>query len=91
MRKLRVSIFLTILTLLMLVPMIGPTPKVKAGFYVEYDTVRYSCIIGPGDHRGEIVGEWTIDCFGNMSGWGWEPGESCTYTDVRFGDECIME
>jgi hypothetical protein len=91
MRKLRVSILLTILALLMLVPMMRPTPNVKAATYVTYYTVRYACIIGPGDYRGEIEGEWTVECGGEWIGWGWRPGDSCTYTEVSYGIECLPE
>jgi hypothetical protein len=90
-RKPRVLILSIIALLFLLAPMMGPTQKVKATTYVTYYTVRYSCIIGPGDHRGEIVGEWTVECGGEWIGWGWEPGESCTYSEVSYGLECLPE
>jgi len=89
MRKLRVLLLSIIVSLFLLAPMIGPTQQVKAGFYEEYYTVIYTCICGPGC-AGTIVGEWSVDCFGNWSGWGWRPGEySCSTYEVSYGNECM--
>ena len=52
-----------------------------------YYTVRYACIVSP-DAYGMIVGEWTLTCTGQMSGWGWQPGHNCTYTETEEGPEC---
>jgi hypothetical protein len=90
MRKARLFIFLTLIALFILTPMIKPAQKVKAGFYVEYYTIKYNCVISP-PCWGCVEGEWTRDCFGHMTGWGWEPGHNCTYTEVTFGEECILE
>lgn len=62
---------------------------VKSGAYgrIVFETVRYGCIISP-DQRGVIVGEWTTDCDGNVTGWGWQPGDNCTYTETRYGAWC---
>jgi hypothetical protein len=94
MRKLRVSILLTIVALLMLVPMIGPTQKVNALGYEKYYTVYYDygrCIIGPEDTRP--AGEWFVDCYGNWSGYGWRPSEhpDCSYFELTYGEQCFLE
>lgn len=91
MRKLIRSIVLAGTTILMLIPVppVQPLKQAKAmGFYEEYYTVRYSCIFGPSIY-GQIVGEWTRDCNGNLTGSGWEPGHICTYTEVTYGNECV--
>jgi hypothetical protein len=89
MRKTRFFSLLGFVTLLLLAPMLRPTQKVKAGFYIEYYTVRYKCVISP-DCWGCVEGQWTRDCDGQMTGWGWEPGTDCTYTEITDGDECIL-
>jgi len=90
MRKLISSIVLVGAAILLLLPVqsLQPVQKVKAGpANVTYYTVRYACIISP-DMRGSIEGEWTLDCNGNLTGWGWEPGHNCTYTEVTYGSLC---
>jgi hypothetical protein len=52
---------------------------------VIHHTVRYACIAG--HSYGMLVGEWTLSCTG-WSGWGWEPGHNCTYTETEYGPEC---
>ena len=49
----------------------------------HYDVI-YSCICSPGCY-GTLVGQWDEDCDGNYTGWGWEPGHECTYTDTSSG------
>jgi hypothetical protein len=88
MRKARFFILLTLVTLILFGSAIKPTQRVKAGFIVEYYTVWYDCIVGP--PALTPVGEWRRDCFG-MTGWGWEPGHSCTYTITNWGEECTVE
>jgi hypothetical protein len=91
MRKLIFSVTLVAATILMLMPVqpVQPVRLVKAmGFYEEFFTVRYNCIIGP-PTPDNIEGEWRRDCNGNMTGWGWEPGHNCTYTEVTYGNECL--
>lgn len=53
-----------------------------------YYTVRYSCIVGPGNWIGHIEGEWVTHCDGTTTGWGWEPGHNCTTTDITWGETC---
>jgi hypothetical protein len=89
MKKLRVSILLIVVALLMLLPLIRPGQHVKAGFYETTYTVYYNCIIGPSPQPpNDIVGEWDVDCFGNWTGWGWMPGDNCTRTVAAYGNEC---
>jgi hypothetical protein len=89
MRKLRVLLLSIIVSLFLLAPMIRPTQQVKAGFYEEHYTVIYTCTCSP-NCQGMIVGEWSVDCFGNWSGWGWRPGEDvCSESEVSYGNECI--
>jgi hypothetical protein len=96
MRTPRVSLILMIALFFALVSLSAPTPKARAGFYETTYTVRWisGCIIWhqhpyPG---GTIVGEWTVDCFNNWSGWGPRPGENpCTYTETYYGNECLLE
>jgi hypothetical protein len=91
MRKLRVSIFLVIATLFLLLPILGPTQRVKAGFFEEIYTVWYTCLAGPPCQGNEcIVGEWTLNCDSTLTGWGWEPGHECTITRTRYGNECYF-
>ena len=89
MPKVRFFSILSLVTLLLFASMLRPTQRAKAGFYIEYYTVIYNCIIGP-ELVDSVVGEWTRDCSGQMTGWGWEPGHNCTYTDTSYGDECIQ-
>ena len=97
MRKLRVSILLTIIALLMLLPMIKPTQKVKASFQ-EYTISVYAipcrCPIGPGSNGcpGTLVGYWTYNCF-SYSGWGVPQGEAepCERDEISYGNECVFE
>jgi hypothetical protein len=89
MRKLRVPLVLIVVAVLMLMPVQPARPTQAMGFYEEYHTVWYNCICSPGCY-GTVVGEWTRDCNGNMTGWGWEPGHECTATDVTYGTtECV--
>lgn len=56
-------------------------------FEVHY-TVHYTCVCGP---CPPIVGEWTLNCDGTLTGWGEQPfaheGE-CHHTEVTRGDWC---
>jgi hypothetical protein len=85
MRKLRVSILLTIVALLMLLPMMKPTQQVK-GFSEESTTEVYDIpckcrsVSPSAGCPGTLAGAWHIDCYGNESGWGLMPGEPCTYS-----------
>ena len=68
--------------------MLFPARRVAANpTYVTYYTVRYNCIISP-SCTGCIEGEWTEWCDGSITGWGWEPGHNCTYTDTTYGSYC---
>lgn len=53
-------------------------------------TVRYSCIVGPGNWIGHVEGEWVTHCDGTTTGWGWEPGHNCTTTDITWGNTCSV-
>jgi len=88
MRKLRVSILLTVIALLMLLPMMKPTQQVKA-FLQEYTISVYAdhCAFGPWPPYGTLIGEWTYDCF-SYSGWGASPGGPCKYSETFYGNEC---
>ena len=87
MRKARFLIVFTLVTMFLFASAIKPAQRVKAGFYVERYTVLWSCLIGV--YVDPVVGEWTRDCYG-MTGWGWEPGHSCTYTITSYGEECTL-
>ena len=96
MRKLISLIVLVGATILILIPIepvksVQPINQVQAmGFYEEYYTVRYGCIVSPPMY-GHIEGEWTRDCNGNWTGWGWEPGHNCSYTEITYGStECVL-
>lgn len=96
MRKLISLIVLVGATILMLIPIepvksVQPINQVQAmGFYEEYYTVRYGCIVSPPMY-GHIEGQWTRDCNGNWTGWGWEPGHNCSYTEITYGStECVL-
>jgi hypothetical protein len=56
---------------------------------VTYITVRYACISG--HSYGTIVGEWTIWCNGQTTGWGWQPGSHCSFTEYETGESCGFE
>jgi len=88
MRKLISSIVLVGTALLMLLPVqpVQPVQRVRAQTNAVYYTVRYACIVSP-DMRGSIEGQWVLDCNGKMTGWGWEPGHNCTYTEMTY-QEC---
>lgn len=93
MRKLRVSIPLTVVALFILLPMIKPTRQVKAAFQ-EYTISVYAdrCGVGPWPPPGTLIGEWTYDCF-SYTGWGVAPGqgEPCEYDEISYGNECQFE
>jgi hypothetical protein len=55
--------------------------------YVTIETVKYACIVSP-PMEGHVEGQWTTDCAGNRTGWGWEPGSNCSYTEVTYGAAC---
>ena len=65
-----------------------PTRKAAADLYTITYYVRYNCIIGP-QPLDNLVGYWEVDCYGHWSGWGWHPGDNCTYTEAYYGDACI--
>ena len=90
MRKLRASILLTIVALFMFVAMMKPTQQVNAVAAVRIYTVRWvgTCPIWPPLPHGMVVGEWTRECDGYWHGWGSEPGDSCTFYDLEYGDLC---
>jgi len=76
----------TLSTLFAAILLLGSSGILRADRETHY-TVRYSCIISP-DVRGEVEGEWDLDCYGNLTGWGWEPGHNCTTTDISYGAWC---
>jgi hypothetical protein len=90
MRKLRVSILLTLVALFMLAGMMKPTQEVKAVSYERIFTVYWDCNLCPiSIHCGGVEGEWTMNCDGTLTGWGWRPGDICSSTRMRRGAECI--
>lgn len=54
---------------------------------IVHYTVWYSCVISP-PCCNDPVGEWTLNCDGTLTGWGWEPGHNCTTTVTTYGDYC---
>jgi len=56
-----------------------PSDSIKADppERITHFTVWYACVISP-PCCAEPVGEWTLNCDGSMTGWGWEPGHGCT-------------
>ena len=95
MRKLRVSILLTIVALFMFAAMIGPTQKVNAVLREKFYTVILAepCPFGwPGKPPyGTVMGEWTLDCDGNWDGWGWTPNEeNCKDVEITLGQQCYQ-
>ena len=88
MRKLRVSILLTIVALFMFAAMMKPTQQVKASFQ-EYTISVYAdrCAFGPWPPYGTVIGFWTYDC-SSFSGWGSSPGGPCTYSETEYGNWC---
>ena len=83
MRKTRLVLLVTsVFLVLAAVKGVGALPEQEI-----IQTVRYACIVSP-DMRGHIEGEWMTDCNGNTTGWGWEPGHNCTYTDTTYGNTC---
>jgi len=91
-RKLSIAFVLIIATLFLFMPTQGVNALGREKFY----TVRWisGCIIWhqippPGN---TVVGEWSVDCFGNWDGWGERPGEnSCTYNEITYGEYCVPE
>jgi hypothetical protein len=91
MRKLISSIVLVGTTILMLLPVqpLQPVQRVQALPENEvYYTVRVSCIVSPWYPIGTIVGEWTRQCNGSLSGWGSQPFSGCTTTEITAGPSC---
>jgi len=90
MRKLISSIILAGTTILMLMPVqpLQPVQRVQATpVYEASYTVYYACIVGP-SIPNSIEGEWTYNCDGGWTGWGWEPGHNCSTTEMRYGAAC---
>jgi hypothetical protein len=83
MRKHVSAVITAVLFAVALIP--APTAYAVPDQEIHY-TVRYECVVGP-QWYGQIVGEWTLSCTG-WSGWGWEPGHNCTYTETVYGAEC---
>jgi hypothetical protein len=61
-------------------------------------TVYYSCHVGPGgcnangDWYGCLVGEWTVSCYGQWTGWGMRPYTSCAeIVDEETGRACAPD
>lgn len=77
----RVLLLLALSMTLLLMP--GRTNQ-ASGYTTTY-TVYYNycgqspCIVGP-QLCGYLAGEWERACDGTLTGWGEEPGTSCTYT-----------
>lgn len=57
-----------------------------------YYRVYYSCICGPSCY-GTLVGEWTLHCNGQWTGWGWRPYENSCAQNVESEviEECANE
>jgi hypothetical protein len=79
MRKLVLLMTLSVMLLL--------TQKAAAGGRETHFKVVYTCICSP-NCQGQIVGEWDLACDESLTGWGWEPGSSCTATEVTYGAWC---
>lgn len=82
----------TTLTLLMLMMAFLATlvPAKRVGAWETQETrwtVYYNCIIGPYPGPGPH-GEWERDCEGNTTGWGMQPYDNCTRTEVSYGNMC---
>jgi len=68
-----------------------PVQRVQAAQRFEaFYTVEYGCIAGPLLPQS-IEGEWVLDCDGNLTGSGWEPGHNCSITIVTKGAACPLE
>lgn len=63
-------------------PTIADTPA-----QVTIYTVWYSGTVSP-PCCSEPIGEWTLNCDGTLTGWGWEPGQYCTTTVTTYGAYC---
>ncbi len=57
-------------------------PPAKASMWRHW-WVYYACTCSPCGPT--LEGEWDLDCDGNYTGWGWEPGHSCTTTVTDSG------
>ena len=90
MRRLVLSFILVVATLFLFVPTQQAKPVLREKFYTVY--FKEPCPFGwPGrPSDGDIIGEWTLDCDGNWSGWGWTPGEECTRSEIQLGQQCYQ-
>lgn len=84
MKNLTIAMLIAAATIVLLFPANRVTANPA---FVTYYTVRYQCIISP-PCFGCIEGQWTEWCDGSFTGWGWEPGHNCTYSDITYGAEC---
>lgn len=84
MRKKSIAVMSAVALLMLLLPGNQTSAETR---YVTHYTVYYQCIVSP-DMRGQVVGEWTVDCQGNWSGWGMKPTDGCTYFTETQGDQC---
>jgi hypothetical protein len=88
-RKRLVPIAMLAGVMLMLIPPppASGMPQYETIYTVWYDNDHMPCMIGP-VHPPSIEGEWTVDCHGDWSGYGWRPGDSCAYTVTTQGEAC---
>src|SRR3982750_547841 len=80
---------ISLLSLMALVIAYVLAPQAAYADNVIHYYVYYSCHVGPGgcnangDWYGCLVGEWTLDCNGQMTGSGMQPYTSCAENVVE--------
>ncbi len=80
--------FAAIVSVVFLVISLVPAPRAQAledrpVFYQVY----YQGVCGP--CYPSLEGEWTVDCYGVWSGWGWLPGQYAqSRTETTYGLPC---
>lgn len=56
---------------------------------VYYEVLWGDCVVGPAIPVDTVVGEWTRDCEGNLTGWGIGPFvQGCNWVIVTHGELC---
>jgi hypothetical protein len=86
---------ISLVSLIALVTAYVLAPQAAYADNVVHYTVYYSCHVGPGgcnangDWYGCLVGEWTLTCSDQLTGWGMQPYTSCAeIVDEETGRAC---
>ena len=78
----------TIVLLLAIAIVFTPGDNLHAINSEKHYTVYYDGLVGPPDPDPDVMGEWDVDCEGNWTGWGWQPGHAWSRTEMTITGYC---